>query len=169
MILITGGFGFIGSNMAKYLNSLGRKDLIIVDDINSYQKTRLLEDIKYYQIIKIFDLWQYFDEMKKIKLDYIIHLGACSDTLQDDENYLNKYNFNYSKKIWEIAVKFDIPLVYASSASTYGDGSNGFSDDHDNVKNLKPLNLYGLSKQKFDEWVLKQKRVPSKMVWAKIF
>jgi ADP-L-glycero-D-manno-heptose 6-epimerase len=94
------------------------------------------------------------------QVQFIFHLGARTDTTEQDVELFDKLNLNYSKKIWNLCVEFGIALVYASSAATYGDGSLGYSDSHDVVEGLKPLNPYGKSKNDFDKWALRQSRTP---------
>jgi ADP-L-glycero-D-manno-heptose 6-epimerase len=101
--------------------------------------------------------------------DFIIHIGARTDTAESDKRVFDRLNLGYSKMVWNSCVKYYIPLIYASSAATYGLGENGFDDDHEIVKKLKPLNLYGESKNDFDKWVLKQKTTPPYWTGLKFF
>jgi ADP-L-glycero-D-manno-heptose 6-epimerase len=156
-IILTGGAGFIGSCLLKYLNEKGIRDILIVDNLND-EKAKNLKNRKYccyYQkeefITKI--------EEKKIdkKFDFIIHLGACTNTREKNVEYIIKNNFIYSKKLAIFSLENDIPFIYASSASTYGREEKNFSDDEKNIENLIPVNLYGLSKHIFDLWVISNK------------
>jgi len=167
-IILTGGAGFIGSCLLKYLNEKGIKDILIVDNLNE-EKAKNIKDRKYccyYQkeefILKI--------EEKKIdkNFDFIIHLGACTNTREKNVEYIFKNNFIYSKKLALFSLENDIPFIYASSASTYGKEEENFSDDEKNIKNLVPTNLYGLSKHIFDLWVVNNK-LNEKFVGLKFF
>jgi len=166
-IILTGGAGFIGSCLLKYLNEKGIKDILIVDNLNE-EKAKNIKDRKYccyYQkeefILKI--------EEKKIdkNFDFIIHLGACTNTREKNVEYIIKNNFIYSKKLALFSLENDIPFIYASSASTYGKEEN-FSDDENIIENLVPTNLYGLSKHIFDLWVVNNK-LNEKFVGLKFF
>lgn len=165
MIVITGAAGFIGSNMVSKLNTEGYIDLILVDDFSSELKNKNLENKTYSEQV---DRETFFDWFEKNKptIDFIFHLGARTDTTEFNKEVFDKLNLNYSKAVWELCTNTGIPLVYASSAATYGDGSLGYDDDHDLIGKLKPLNPYGESKNDFDKWVLKQLHQPP--FWAGI-
>ena len=169
MIILTGGAGFIGSNLLKELNNRQIYDIVIVDDIDRSLKPENLENSKYREIVPINNFWQWEEQNKNLNIDTFFHLGACSDTLETDKDYLYENNVVYSQRLWQIAIKHDSDFIYASSAATYGDGSLGFSDDHSLVPKLKPLNLYGKSKHEFDMWVLKQSKAPPLWVGLKYF
>jgi ADP-L-glycero-D-manno-heptose 6-epimerase len=169
MIILTGGAGFIGSNLLKELNKQQVSDIVIVDDIDHPLKAENLVNSKYKEIVPINNFFEWVEQNKNLSIDVIFHLGACSDTLEKDKNYLYENNVVYSQKLWQLAIKQNSKFIYASSAATYGDGSLGFSDDHSLVPNLKPLNLYGESKQEFDLWVLKQLKTPPLWVGLKYF
>jgi len=169
MIILTGGAGFIGSNLLKELNKQQISDIIIVDDIDHPSKAKNLVNLKYKKIISINNFWEWAEQNKDLNIDSFFHLGACSDTLETNKDYLYENNVVYSQKLWKLAIKHDSNFIYASSAATYGDGSLGFSDDHSLVPKLKPLNLYGESKQEFDLWVLKQNKTPPVWVGLKYF
>lgn len=164
MILITGAGGFIGSNILEEINKLNEKTVIIDDFDNKHKWDFIKEDsfFKYYNISEL-------DSALKLDYSMIIHMGAITNTTEDDDIKLNYYNYEYSKKLWKYCVKKQIPLIYASSAATYGDGSNGFSDKHETINKLKPLNKYGLSKHRFDLWCLKQKKTPPSWYGLKFF
>lgn len=171
MIVVTGAAGFIGSCLVAELNSRGRYDLILVDDLkgeNDPKRTNLAG--KRYQ--RYYDKAEYLKLLKRDQFDFdvecILHMGACSSTTLADADYFEKNNFEYSCHVAQWAHKNNARLIYASSAATYGDGGSGYSDDESLIPSLKPLNLYGESKQKFDKWVLEQGLV-RKMVGLKFF
>lgn len=151
MIIVTGGAGFIGKNLIKQLKLRYYHDVMSLDIA-----TLSLDEI--YAIL--------FDFSNKI--DCIFHLGAITDTTESDETLLNKYNVTSSIFIWNFCTVNKIPLIYASSAATYGDGSMGFDDNLD-IKTLNPLNPYGLSKQKFDMWALDTRKRPPNWYGLKFF
>ncbi|MCO4794392.1 MAG: ADP-glyceromanno-heptose 6-epimerase [Bacteriovoracaceae bacterium] len=169
MILITGAAGFIGSVLARELNKLDREDLILVDRIGSDDKWKNLRNIKFDEFINADDLFQMGMDDLMGMVDFIFHIGACSSTTERDVDFLMDNNVNYSKNLWALASEKQIPIVYASSAATYGDGELGYDDDHDSLDNLKPLNPYGWSKQVFDQWVLKRSKTPPRWFGLKYF
>jgi len=169
MIILTGGAGFIGSNILKALNKQKITEIILVDDVNHELKKQNLVNVIFKEIVPISDFWKWEEENKNIRIDSIIHLGACTDTLETDENFLDENNVVYSQRLWRLATDKKIPFIYASSAATYGDGSLGFLDDHKLIPKLKPLNPYGQSKQNFDVWVLEQRETPPLWVGLKYF
>jgi ADP-L-glycero-D-manno-heptose 6-epimerase len=168
MILVTGGAGFIGSVLVKELNQLGREDIIIVDRLRETSKWKNLMGLKYQDYVHADELFSVID-IFSADLSFIFHIGACSATTQMDMDYLMKNNVEYSKSLFELATSLNIPFVYASSAATYGDGELGYSDDHQKIRGLRPLNPYGYSKQLFDEWVLKQDSYPKQWFGLKYF
>jgi len=155
VILVTGAAGFIGSCMVGYLNRKGYHNIIIVDEFDNENKEPNYEDKK---IIARVDRNELFDWLKNhpMKIDFVFHLGARTDTTEFDYAVLEKLNVDFSKKIWNFSVEKNIPLVYASSAATYGDGELGYKDDHDLPYKLNPLNPYGKSKNEFDKWALEE-------------
>lgn len=169
MILLTGGAGFIGSVLAAALNSLGRKDIIIVDRFRSSQKWKNLRGVKYFDFIHADNFLNENFKNYINQIDLIFHLGAASSTTESDMDYLFKNNVVYSRTLFEIAAKKNIPFIYASSAATYGAGELGYSDELSQLCNLVPLNPYGQSKQLFDEWVLNQNCVPNIWFGLKFF
>lgn len=159
MIIVTGAAGFIGSRLARRLNLDNYNDLVLVDDFSRSDKNSNHDLLKCTQKVdrSEFPLWLRENENQ---VQFIFHLGARTDTTEQDVELFDKLNLNYSKEIWNLCVEFGIALVYASSAATYGDGSLGYSDSHDVVEGLKPLNPYGKSKNDFDKWALRQSRSP---------
>jgi ADP-L-glycero-D-manno-heptose 6-epimerase len=168
MIVITGAAGFIGSNMVAKLNAEGYIDLVLVDDFSVETKFNNLQNKNFSEKI---DRANFFTWLEKNfeQVDFIFHIGARTDTTEFDVEVFNKLNLGYSKMMWEACTKFSIPLVYASSAATYGMGEFGFNDDHDIIEKLKPLNPYGESKNDFDKWVLKQEPTPPFWTGLKFF
>jgi len=168
VILITGAAGFIGSCMAGYLNRKGYHNIIIVDEFDDENKKPNYEDKK---IIARVDRNELFDWLANhpMKIDFVFHLGARTDTTEFDYAILEKLNVDFSKKIWNYCAEKNIPLVYASSAATYGDGELGYKDEHDLPYKLNPLNPYGRSKNEFDKWILKEKRQPPFWAGLKFF
>jgi len=164
MILLTGAGGFIGSNILEKISKWD-EEIVIIDNFLDNKKWDFISKDSFKIHFNISDL------ENALKLDYslIIHIGAITDTTEDDDEKLNLYNLEYSKKIWKYCVENNAKLIYASSAATYGDGSNGFMDDHNTINNLKPLNKYGLSKHNFDVWCLSQENSPSSWYGLKFF
>jgi ADP-L-glycero-D-manno-heptose 6-epimerase len=154
-IVITGAAGFIGSCLVGFLNNAGYQNLILVDDFSKHQKDVNLEGKVFSQKIereKFFD----FLEGENPQIDFIYHLGARTDTTEFDYAIHEHLNVEYSKKIWIYCTEKNVPLVYASSAATYGSGELGYEDDENVIPDLKPLNPYGVSKNEFDKWVLRR-------------
>lgn len=168
VIVITGAAGFIGSYLAGYLNQLGYDQLVLVDDFSSEKKTGNLRNKKF--LLKV-HREQFFDwaEAHPGLVQYIFHLGARTDTTEMDYSIHKKWNLDYSVRMWEYCALNRLPLVYASSAATYGNGEHGYADDHALVSQLKPLNPYGRSKNEFDEWALQQQNTPPFWAGLKFF
>ncbi|MDQ5956226.1 MAG: ADP-glyceromanno-heptose 6-epimerase [Candidatus Rhabdochlamydia sp.] len=166
-IVITGAAGLIGSCCVRYLNDLGFTKLILVDDIKKTNKWKNLLNKKYVAFISKYQLFDWLKGREK-EIEAFIHLGACSDTLEQNEEYLMQNNLHYSIRLAEYALRAEHRFIYASSAATYGDGSQGFIDDHARLEYLKPLNSYGFSKYAFDLW-LKQQGVLDQVVGLKYF
>jgi ADP-L-glycero-D-manno-heptose 6-epimerase len=167
MIVITGAAGFIGSGIVRHLNDLGMTNLFLVDDIKKTEKWKNLLKKKFTDFISKHDLFDWL-QGREHEISAFIHLGACSDTLELDGSYLMENNYRYTLKLAEYALKHGHRFIYASSAATYGDGVLGFSDHHDLLDELQPLNLYGYSKHLFDMWA-KQQGVLDRMVGLKYF
>lgn len=168
MIVVTGAIGFIGSAFVGYLNQLGYADIVVVDDFYQWKKEKNLKGKRVHDWVHRDLFITYFEKMAS-QVDVVFHLGARTDTISEDVAVFNSLNLQYSKDIWRICTANQIPLVYASSAATYGDGAFGFSDDHAVVSKLKPLNAYAQSKQDFDQWVLTQKNTPPRWYGLKFF
>ncbi len=168
MIVVTGSAGFIGSVVASSLNKAGREDLVLVDDFSHAAKNFNIDNLKYDELIHRDDFINYLTE-NPTKFEFIIHLGARTDTTETDIDLFNRLNLNYTKAIWEVCTEFNIPLIYASSAATYGLGEFGYKDSHDLCEKLKPLNAYGDSKNDFDIWALKQEKQPPFWYGLKFF
>lgn len=153
VIIVTGAAGFIGSCLVGYLNRKGFHNVIIVDEFDDEDKRRNHEDKK---IIARVDRNDLFDWLANhpVKIDFVFHLGARTDTTEFDYSILEKLNVDYSQGVWSYCTEKNIPLVYASSAATYGDGKSGYQDNHELPFKLNPLNPYGKSKNEFDKWAL---------------
>ncbi|MFH1005341.1 MAG: ADP-glyceromanno-heptose 6-epimerase [Bacteroidota bacterium] len=163
MIVVTGATGFIGSCLVKKLNEEGYKDIVVVDDFSKEEKNKnLFGKIFSKEVYRdIFPQW--LRENHRF-VQFVFHIGARTDTIESDKNIFNKLNLNFSKDVWNVCVEYGLPLVYASSAATYGGGEFGYEDNHEVIEKLIPLNLYGESKNEFDKWALKQERKP--YFWA---
>lgn len=154
MIVITGGAGFIGSCLLKYLNERGRDDILIVDNLDTSDKWKNLVGKNFIDYIPKYDFINFINEIEESDLiEAIFHLGACSSTTEEDMDYLYDNNYNFSKDLASFAIENDVKFIYASSAATYGMGENGFDDNEFN--DLSPLNGYGFSKYLFDRWLVK--------------
>lgn len=156
MIVLTGGAGFIGTNTLAALNERGRDDIVVVDHLDHPAKRRHLETLRYARYLERDDFWPWLDARSTERPDAVVHLGACTDTRETDVDYLERVNVRYSQRLWELCAEWRVPFVYASSAACYGDGRLGFSDAHDRVSEYEPLNPYGWSKQRVDEWALER-------------
>jgi len=169
MIIITGGAGFIGSAFVWKLNEQGINDIVIVDELGQTDKWKNLVNLRYVEYIhKDVFLRMLRSEQTPFKPDAIIHMGACSSTTERNADYLMDNNYHYTCRLAEWALARDIHFIYASSAATYGDGSKGFSDEGAVTETLRPINMYGYSKQLFDLWVLRNK-VETKLTGIKFF
>ncbi len=163
MIIVTGAAGFIGSNLVSKLNQEGFKDIVVVDDFSHPEKNKNLDGKTFSQKIHRDDFVEWLDANQNL-VQFVFHMGARSATTGFPKEIYDVLNLDYSKAVWEKCVEYGLPLVYASSAATYGLGEHGYNDDHDIVQKLKPLNLYGESKNDFDKWALVQDKKP--YFWA---
>lgn len=153
MIVVTGAAGFIGSCMVKKLNDAGYTDVLAVDDFSRPDKNRNLEGKKLWGQMHRNNFVRWL-ERNHADVDAVIHLGARTDTTEQSKQIFDELNYEYSRALWMICSGYELPLLYASSAATYGLGEHGYSDDHAIIPKLHPLNPYGQSKQDFDVWVL---------------
>ena len=168
MIIVTGAAGFIASNVVGALNGCGRQDLMLVDDFSKKEKQRNYQDKQYQGLLDRNGFLEWFKENHK-KVDFVIHLGARTDTTEFDYNVFQKLNVDYTIGIWKLCTECQIPLIYASSAATYGMGELGYDDRHDVVERLQPLNPYGRSKNEVDKYILSQKEQPPFWAGLKFF
>ena len=168
MIVVTGAAGYIASVLVGALNDEGEDQLILVDNFDREDKMKNLANKQYAELMdrEVFIPW--FTENAD-KIEFIFHIGARTDTTEFDKAVFDKLNLNYTKSIWTICADNAIPMIYASSAATYGDGSLGYDDKHEIVDQLKPLNPYGESKNDFDKWALKQDKKPPFWYGLKFF
>ena len=167
IILITGAAGFIPSCLAHRLFKEGH-DLVLVDSFHFPEKNKNLEGLSSCKRIERDDLFTWIEENEPA-IDFVFHLGARTDTTETKKHIFDKLNVEYSQDIWRYCTLEDIPLIYASSAATYGLGEHGFVDDHETVNSLKPLNAYGDSKNNFDKWALKEFMSPPAWYGFKFF
>ncbi|MBN2480214.1 MAG: ADP-glyceromanno-heptose 6-epimerase [Bacteroidales bacterium] len=168
MIAITGAAGFIASNLIGSFNLSKIHGIIVVDRFTSEKKNKNLADKHYHEQIDRDHFISWFVKNHQ-SVEFVFHLGARTDTTEFRKSVFDRLNLEYSKRIWEICSKCSIPLVYASSAATYGMGELGYHDVHEIIPRLKPLNPYGDSKNEFDKWVLKQTDTPPYWTGLKFF
>jgi ADP-L-glycero-D-manno-heptose 6-epimerase len=159
MIIVTGAAGFIGSCLIQRLNELKFRYVIAVDDFSSDEKNRNLEGKSIMTRVNRKDLFSWLEKNSR-EVEFFFHIGARTDTTEFDTKIFDELNVDYSKKVWEACVAYQIPLVYASSAATYGLGEIGYEDNESTIPSLKPLNPYGDSKNNFDIWALQQDKKP---------
>ncbi|MCF0052245.1 ADP-glyceromanno-heptose 6-epimerase [Dyadobacter sp. LJ53] len=163
MIIVTGAAGFIGSGLISRLNQDGFKSIIAVDDFSKIEKAENLEGKTIQEKVERVELFNWLDNNNR-DVEFIFHIGARTDTTEFDKEIFDELNVSYSKQIWEKCIAYQIPLVYASSAATYGLGEHGYDDNESTLSQLKPLNPYGDSKNEFDIWALQQEKKP--FFWA---
>ncbi len=167
LIVVTGGAGFIGSGVIRHLNNSGVYNIIVVDELDQSEKWKNLVGKQFVDILDKSHLFHWL-ESKDSLIHAFIHLGACSNTVEADSNYLLENNYRYTLKLAQYALRHRLRFIYASSAATYGDGALGFDDDHASINRYHPLNMYGYSKHLFDQWAL-QEGVLDKVVGLKYF
>ena len=155
MIIVTGAAGFIGSCWIRRLNDAGYTDVVAVDDFNRADKERNLTGKRIRQRIHREAFLSWLDAHRR-EVDAVFHLGARTDTAEKDPTVFEALNLHYSRQLWQRCADYQLPFYYASSAATYGAGERGYSDDHEQIPHLRPLNPYGQSKQDFDVWLLQQ-------------
>lgn len=163
MIVVTGAAGFIGSCLIAKLNQENFNAIIAVDEFDKSEKSKNLQGKSIWEQVERDSFFTWLDQHQE-EVEFIFHIGARTDTTEFDENIFNRLNLNYSKAIWQKCIDYQIPLVYASSAATYGAGELGYEDDEAMIPKLHPLNPYGASKNEFDKWVLQQSEHP--LFWA---
>ena len=167
-IIVTGAAGFIAGGLVTYLNELGFERLILVDDFSRQERIPNYLRKEYLTLINRDELEQWL-EITENKVHAIFHLGARTDTAEFNYEVLEKLNVDYSKMIWNYCTKHQVPLVYASSAATYGNGELGYDDDETIIDQLQPLNPYGISKNEFDKWALAETVRPPFFAGVKFF
>jgi len=167
-IIVTGAAGFIGSCMVQFLNDNGYESLVLVDSFISEKKKSNWINKKYKHKIERGVFFEWLNQNKS-DVNLVIHLGARTDTTEFDYSIHQELNVQYSMDMWNYCTDHNIPLIYASSAATYGSGELGYNDDHDVVEKLQPLNPYGISKNEFDKWALKQEKQPPFWTGLKFF
>lgn len=163
MIVVTGAAGFIGSCLISKLNKENFNAIVAVDLFDNQEKNKNLTDKKILQKVNRNEFEEWLDQ-NQTEVEFIFHLGARTDTTEFDRKLLDELNTEYSKMVWKKCIAYQIPLVYASSAATYGIGDKGYEDNEEIIFDLKPLNPYGDSKNEFDKWAVKQEKKP--FFWA---
>ncbi len=163
MIVVTGAAGFIGSCLVRKLNQENFNAIVAVDSFDDPVRNKNLEGLKIKERVAIGELMEWLDKNEEL-VEFVFHIGAITDTSEFDKEKLNRFNTQYTKDLWTRCIRYQVPLIYASSAATYGLGELGYSDDESLIPKLKPLNPYGQSKQDFDVWALQQEQKP--LFWA---
>ncbi len=171
MYIVTGAAGFIGSCIVKKLNDEGIENILVVDRLESDQRWLNLRGVKFQEFVHADEFIQpdILESVFEEGVTQIYHMGACSTTTETNVDYFMKNNVEYSQILYRYCSEYDVPICYASSAATYGDGEFGFDDNEDELEKLQPLNPYGWSKQLMDEWVIKQLKRPKKWYGVKFF
>src|SRR5450432_438526 len=167
-IVVTGAAGFIGSCLTGFLNEKGFENLILVDEFSRLDKVNNLKGKKFKHKVERDDFFDWL-KLTKPSVSFIFHLGARTDTTEFDYAVHERLNLQYSQQIWDFCMLKQIPLVYASSAATYGSGDLGYDDNHQLPYQLEPLNAYGISKNEFDKWALRQRSNPPFWAGLKFF
>jgi len=168
MIVVTGAAGFIGSYFVGKLNRAGFANLVLVDRYDDPAKERNFQFKEYASLVDREDFFEWFRKNSG-QVEMVFHLGARTDTIGQEPESYETLNLRYSQNLWKACTDYRVPLVYASSAATYGNGEQGFSDAHNQISRLQPLNLYAWSKHDFDVWVLNQKNTPQFWAGLKFF
>jgi ADP-L-glycero-D-manno-heptose 6-epimerase len=168
IIVVTGAAGFIGSCLTGFLNAAGYDQLILVDEFNRLDKTDNLKGKKFIHRIERDDFFSWL-RINRPDTRFVFHLGARTDTTEFDYAIHERLNLEYSQSVWDYCMLQQIPLVYASSAATYGSGELGYLDDHVLPFSLHPLNAYGISKNEFDKWAIRQQSHPPFWAGLKFF
>jgi len=168
MIVVTGAAGFIGSCLVSKLNKEGYNNIVVVDDFSKHEKDHNLASKSFIEKVERNELRTWLNQHKN-EVTFIYHIGARTDTTEFDKAIFDELNVNYTKMIWEFCSENNVPLVYASSAATYGLGEFGYEDSHEIIPKLKPLNPYGDSKNDFDIWALQQTSTPPFWAGLKFF
>jgi ADP-L-glycero-D-manno-heptose 6-epimerase len=168
MIVVTGAAGFIGSVLVGKLNSFGMENILMVDDFSNELKKVNWSTKKYSDKMDRAVFLDWF-KANASQVSFVFHIGARTDTTEFNKEIFDELNVNYTKSIWSTCTENNIPLVYASSAATYGGGEQGYADNHAAISSLHPLNPYGWSKQEFDIWALQQKNTPPQWQGLKFF
>jgi len=168
MIVVTGAAGFIGSCLTGFLNALGFENIVIVDEFSREDKSPNLEGKQFAYKIEREEFF-YWLKNENPPIASVFHLGARTDTTEFDYSVHEKLNVVFSKNMWNYCTEKQIPLVYASSAATYGAGEFGYDDNHNIIEKLQPLNAYGISKNEFDKWALLQNDAPPAWFGLKFF
>ena len=167
MIVITGAAGLIGSGVVRHLNDLGHDNLLLVDDLKDGEKWKNLVGKQFVDMVSKERIFEWLKNREE-EIDAVVHLGACSDTTAVDADYLLENNFRFTVRLAQWALLHEKRFIYASSASTYGDGALGFDDAESGIEKLKPLNMYAFSKQLTDLW-MKREKVLDRVVGLKYF
>lgn len=167
-ILITGAAGFIGSCMAGFLNEKGFENLLLCDDFGVEGKRKNWEGKQFETLIERYNLFEWL-EANEPKIDFIFHLGARTDTTEFDYEIHQELNVDFTENLWNWCTANQVPLVYASSAATYGAGELGYEDNEAIIPQLQPLNPYGVSKNEIDKWILQQTETPPFWAGLKFF
>jgi len=167
MIVVTGGAGFIGSALIWGLNEKGIDRILIVDNVETTDKWKNLVKRKFQSLIAIEKFSKWLEDPANLKqVECIFHMGACSSTTERDMDFLLRNNVDYTVHLFNVCKKHKIPFIYASSAATYGVGNEGFSDAHDKIDTLRPINPYGYSKQLADRWILEAAKEGENPFWC---
>ena len=168
MIVVTGAAGFIGSCLSQELYRQGFKDLVLVDAFGNLEKEENLKGLEKCRRIERSELATWLDS-NHLEVQMILHIGARTDTTEPSKEIFDQLNLHYTQMLWHKSISYGFPIIYASSAATYGGGEHGYQDSHDIIPSLKPLNPYGESKNEFDKWAIKQDEQPRFWIGLKFF